>query len=241
MAATKMWSKRLQKEMIMYKGQVQRFVTTVTSDIPAAISHIGALINTLEEYIAAGTAKDTELPPELAAYFGGPGGEGVMSRGKSGAAAIKPFVHLRKLTPSAAARTPIQTAANPPATWSIPSLAEEPLGKLPVTYSEPLPTDRVVFVKDSPESHEIFLERIPGALAGDSGWFIGRLIQKDPNAVAMTIADLLAVRPDLRNLLSLPPGWLVAIEQTGIVGVLNERDENLWPPEGEQPKEEKAA
>src|ERR1700722_2896467 len=43
LANTKRWSKQLHKEGLLYKGGMQRFQTTVSSDVPGAIAHLGAL------------------------------------------------------------------------------------------------------------------------------------------------------------------------------------------------------
>jgi len=114
MAATKSWSKRLQKEMVMYKGMMQRFTTTVTTDVPAAVSALGALIHTLQEYAAVAPGKEAELSPDLAAYFGAEPGAASMARGKAGEVAAKPFSHLRQRTPSATSRASIAAAAEAP-------------------------------------------------------------------------------------------------------------------------------
>src|SRR5262249_46634732 len=82
LAAVKYWSKRLQKEMLLYKGAIQRFVTTVSGDLGAAISHLGGLISALQEYTALNIAVDAKLDPAVADYFSAGGGAS-MSRGKS--------------------------------------------------------------------------------------------------------------------------------------------------------------
>jgi hypothetical protein len=51
---TKQWSRRLQKEILMYKGQVQRFATSVQSDIPVAVSKLDGMTAALEAYIGLG-------------------------------------------------------------------------------------------------------------------------------------------------------------------------------------------
>jgi len=230
MAATKSWSKRLQKEMVMYKGMMQRFTTTVTTDVPAAVSALGALIHTLQEYAAVAPGKEAELSPDLAAYFGAEPGAASMARGKAGEVAAKPFSHLRQRTPSATSRASIAAAAEAPKQWAAPALGEEGVDKLDVKWTPPAATDRVIIARDAPPGSEIFLERILGAPAGDSGWFVGNLVERETKTEAITVADLLAARPDLQGVLALPPGWLVVIEQSGLKAVLNERNDNLWPP-----------
>jgi uncharacterized protein YbdZ (MbtH family) len=228
MAATKQWSKRLQKELIMYKGQMQRFQTTVTSDVPAAVGHLGALIHALQEYAAAQGSREMEMPAELQAYFSA-GGEGMMSRGKAGESVKKPFAHLRRRTPSAPSRVGVKTAAEAPKAWAAASVAESGLERMEIEFKPPAAAERVILARDAPAGTGIFLERVNGALPGDSGWFIGNLIEKETPTEAITVADLLAVRPDFEHFLALPAGWLVVIEESGIKAVLNDRNENIWP------------
>jgi hypothetical protein len=85
LAATKSWAKRLQKELVLYKGAMQRCQTMVTSDVPAAVNHLGSLIYALQEYFAAQAkggegAAAAQIDPALAAYFEGQAGPGSMKR-----------------------------------------------------------------------------------------------------------------------------------------------------------------
>ena len=228
MAATKQWAKRLQKEAIMYKGQLQRFQTTVSSDIPAAVSHLGALIHTIQEYEAAQGKGEVEMPAELQAYFSAGAGEGQMSRGRTGETIKKPFVHLRRRTPSAASRA-VLPSAEAPKEWKAAALIETGVEHMPIEFKHPASTERVIIARDAPGGEEIFLERVNGALPGDSGWFIGNLIERETQTEAITVADLLAVRPDFAPFLALPSGWLLVIEKSGVKALLDDKNENLWP------------
>jgi hypothetical protein len=80
--ATKQWSKRLQKEMLLYKGAMQRFVTSVSSDVPAAANHLGQLVHAIQEYAALNPGAEVSVDPGLAAYFteSGAPGAGSMAR-----------------------------------------------------------------------------------------------------------------------------------------------------------------
>jgi hypothetical protein len=229
MAATKSWAKRLQKELMLYKGQIQRFQTTITSDVPGATAHLGALIHTLQEYQAmAEPGRDASIPAELAAYFSG-GGEGGMSRGTAGGARPPPpYAHLRRRTPSPPSRAVLPAMAKAPDKWAAAQLPEGGLETLQLEWAAPAATDRLIATRDAASGEEIFLERIKGAAAGDSGWYIGRIAVTESPAEAIQTGDLLAVRPDLERLLMLPVGYLVVIEAGGIAAVLNERDENIW-------------
>ncbi len=51
-AAVKKYLSRLQKEALLYKGQVQRLSTSVQNDLPTAVHKISAMLVTLEQYAA---------------------------------------------------------------------------------------------------------------------------------------------------------------------------------------------
>ena len=50
--AVKRYTQKLQKEILLYKGQVQRFATTVQSDVPVWAAKLDAMVGKLEEYVA---------------------------------------------------------------------------------------------------------------------------------------------------------------------------------------------
>ena len=54
-AACKQWTRRLQKEIMMYKGGVTRFTSTVDGDVPRALARLDAMAGSLEAYAALGT------------------------------------------------------------------------------------------------------------------------------------------------------------------------------------------
>jgi hypothetical protein len=61
--AVKRYTQKLQKEILIYKGQVQRFATTVQSDVPVWAAKLDAMIAKLEEYVAlAAPTSDVALP-----------------------------------------------------------------------------------------------------------------------------------------------------------------------------------
>lgn len=52
LVATKQYTRRLQKEIEVYKGSVQRLATTVQADLPTGAALLDGLIIKLEEYLA---------------------------------------------------------------------------------------------------------------------------------------------------------------------------------------------
>ncbi len=49
--AVKKYANRLQKEILAYKGQVQRFSTTVQSDVPTAVARLDQISDILDRYV----------------------------------------------------------------------------------------------------------------------------------------------------------------------------------------------
>src|SRR5206468_11666564 len=48
---TRTYARKLQKEILSYKGSVQRFVTAVTADVPVALSRLESLAGALDGYV----------------------------------------------------------------------------------------------------------------------------------------------------------------------------------------------
>ena len=59
LAAVRRYAKKLPREIEVYKGTVQRFATTVQTDLPTAAGKLDAMIRKLEEYAALGPAAAT--------------------------------------------------------------------------------------------------------------------------------------------------------------------------------------
>ena len=83
LAAVRKYAKKLPREIEVYKGSVQRFATTVQSDLPTAAGKLDAMIRKLEEYAALGpaaVASTTIGADESAATF--ESGAASMARGE---------------------------------------------------------------------------------------------------------------------------------------------------------------
>jgi hypothetical protein len=63
LAATKKYARVLQRELQTYKGSVQRFATTVQSDIPVAVATLDSLVEALEAYVALAPGEPTAGAP----------------------------------------------------------------------------------------------------------------------------------------------------------------------------------
>lgn len=62
------YTRRLQKEILLYRGQVQRLTNSVQIEVPMTASHLDNLVTSLEAYLAGGRAEEATASPEVAAW-----------------------------------------------------------------------------------------------------------------------------------------------------------------------------
>ena len=67
---TKQWARKLAKEILMYKGHMQRFSTAISADIPVAAGHLDRMLAALQAYIALTVPAGTPEPAAAAAATG---------------------------------------------------------------------------------------------------------------------------------------------------------------------------
>ena len=220
----KRYTPRLQKEISIYKGGVQRLSTTVSADIPVAISRLDKMCAALEAYAAltstGGGADDSgQLFQQMA-----------RAMGEEGPAVID-YRPMRQKTAN------VDRKAAPPGdvrlvTWGdglLPEQERELFSKIATNRKAPKPEDLVVVENNAWESSKIYLERTSGD-EGDSGWYLGRNDNGPEGAgnISMPVADLLQSRTDLTEILALPPGFLLTIDATGVTAVLDEKGKEVW-------------
>lgn len=90
--------------------------------------------------------------------------------------------------------------------------------------------DKVVIAKGALHLERVFLERTADVEKGDSGWYIGPAVntEEQPPLEAIYVFELLKHRPDLLQVLALPPGYLVVFDRDKIESVLNGDDVDVW-------------
>lgn len=228
LAATKRWSRVMQKEVEMYKGGVQRFATTVQSGIPAGVAALESLATKLDAYIAA----------QMAAGYGGgtPAGsvagpsDPSMSRG--GAMAMpagspEEIAQLKEQAPSAQAR-----AAAPLATevrfQVAPLNDEQRTAVASVANDAPAPSEGKVFIETSAATApRIFLHRAEPTSPDDTGWSVAPAAGGAEWSAA-PVKYLLQARPDLADLLGLPTGFSAIIDDGGLATVTDPQQRIVW-------------
>jgi hypothetical protein len=222
------YTPRLQKEMSIYKGGVQRLGTTVSSDIPIAIGRLDRMVAAIEAYaalsVSGGGADD-----------GGASLFNSMARalGEMGEAPKVPdFKPMRQKTAAvdrkAAPAGDIRLEA-----WSDGMITEgerELFSKIASERNQPDPALKVIVEQAAWQSKQIFLERVViEDDRTDSGWFLGRADGQDGGGnISMPIGDLLQSRQDLKEVLTLPSGFLVLIGETGVTTILDDKGKDVW-------------
>jgi hypothetical protein len=230
--AVKQWSRRLQKELLMYKGQTQRFATSTSVDIPLAATVLGNMIVRLETYASlapenarsgVGTAESTAA--------GGAGGGMARAIGGDAASIAARFAELRGSTPTTPVRAeaPVESISLSP--LKVQAIAEsdvETLAGLPGV--QPVdPAGTLVISNAIADKQRLYMERVAPSKPGDTGWFVGPAeIGPNPFSVTVPVKDVLDARPDWAALLSLPQGSLVIIDVGAIGVVLNSTNQDLW-------------
>lgn len=100
----------------------------------------------------------------------------------------------------------------------------------------PAPDRRVVIAQGVFDGADPFLVRLHPASPSDSGWYIGVSDEGAGAApvpatiAALSIEQILAARPDWRDLLALPEGTLAVLSPSGVELLLDSTDEVVWSP-----------
>jgi hypothetical protein len=99
--------------------------------------------------------------------------------------------------------------------WERPTNLD--IERMPVTDE-----DKVIVARTSKEHYDIYLVRISGCSSDDSGWYIGPSDGTKPDKFeGMTVSDLLKVRPDMKEILTLPTGYFVMMRGNTVKTVID--------------------
>ncbi len=224
----KRYTPRLQKEISIYKGGVQRLATTVSSDIPMAVGRLDRMVAAVEAYAAlslAGGGAD-DAAGQLFANMARALGEMEPARPD-----YKPL-RLKTAGVDRKTATPRDIRLEKWSDGMIRDQERELFQKIAAEKKAP-PTELTIVVEDGAwQSAKIYLERIAGE-DGDSGWYLGKG-ERDAAAknVSMSVGDFLQARQDLAEVLTLPVGYLVTLDSTGVTTVLDDKGTDVWAPIG---------
>jgi len=229
LVATRKWAKRLAKEILVYKGDVQRFATNVQVDLPAATAKLENYLLALDAYVslrpeAPGGADKGYAVDEAAGMGRASSGERKLPRDI--------FRSLRAKTAPADLRAAAAPGSVGPEPWKCLILGADQtdvisslnLRRLPIAVEY-----NVIIAQEAALSEQIYLQRLAPSYGTDSGWYIGSAdAPGSSNLRAVQMGALLAFRADFRDILGLPEGFLVVIEKGVITAILDAEDNLLW-------------
>lgn len=219
------WIPRLQKEISVFKGGVQRLTTTVLADIPVALSRLNKMIAALKQYAALSiTAGGVMEGMEEAAQ--------TMARAAAELTVRADYSAQRAKT-GAVDRAQAVAGSVRLEKWSdglVSDREREILNKLDADRKPVDPQQTVLIEETAWQSARIYLERTAAAAdVTDTGWFLGRADGiEGTRHLKVSVAELLEVRPDLADVLALPAGWLLVIDLGGVAAVLDEKGSDVW-------------
>ena len=116
--------------------------------------------------------------------------------------------------------------------WTLPVLpteARQAVSNLKQSAERIDADQTLIIARGAWSASEIFLERRPSDLPKDSGWYLAST--SATGIVALTrilVRDLLEVRPDFVELLSLNAGILAIIDSFGVRSIYTAAGEDLW-------------
>jgi hypothetical protein len=228
--AVKQWTRRLQKEILLYKGQVQRFASTLASDVPVAVAALEQMVGTLEEYVGLAP---TEVQSQ-GAGFSRDSAAG-MARGDGTEAAKQPvaFPSLRQHTPPPERRRNAIDTDISPSMWRPGAMSifdHEIFDQLDLPLNDLDEKLTLTLADKCWENQSVYLEHAEPADEQDSGWYVGSVAHDNspPKLVRAKLGDLLKLRTDFREILRLPSGTLAVFDGGGVVAVLTSKDRDVW-------------
>ena len=219
---------RLNKQMMEFTGQTTRLSTTVQAEVPAAVGELDRMVTLLDQYVSMSTPATVRSTSDEA-------GAGAMGRPAEGKAEEKEidWRALRSATPAPSIRAGAERGLLSFGPWKsaeVRVIELDALKLIELPRLEPAAEEIVVLARDVNEREAIYLERLEPAFGADSGWYFGSAepVADRGRLIALTVGDVLAMRPDLASILALPRGVLVGVEERGIAAILSGDDTDVW-------------
>ncbi len=244
-AATKRNLRQLQRELTLYKGNVQQLASMVNGRLQLGAEELRRAVEQLERYVHA--APESPAPAEQHSAGG-------MGCGEAGAEAVEEAIGitplpdgaaeresaaadelLRRRTPRSQARGGAKRGESAPV---LPDVPREMLDALGDRMPEESPGKYELLtslVGSGVWSGAIYLERGAPAFSGDTGWHIGPAGAEGPGArecVTITVGRVASGRPEVARLLSLPVGWLLRAEGGRFVRAVDALGRTMWESAG---------
>lgn len=251
--ACKQWARRLQKEIMLYKGGVTRFTSTLGGDVPRALAKLDAMAGSLEAYatLAAGARAGAASGSGGGGFADALDGSSMARSPDEASPAAEPFggldiAALRENVPPADIRVGAPAADLREEPWSetIPALPQDVRKRLIHLNQIGQPigeNDTLIVAKGSWSATRIYFVRNGAAGPGDTGWYLAPTDLKGITALhKVPVRDLLEVRPDFRELLALPERHLIIIDAGGIRSIFTPTGDDVWAGNRESAPDEPA-
>jgi hypothetical protein len=222
----KSWTKRIQKEYVMYRGHVSRFANDV-AQVPGAVANLANVIERLEKY--TGMAPATVGEPEAVGAGAGTGaGEGgAMTRSADEApkeGGIDP-ADLRSRSPSEQAIASAKVVEGP-VSLSCGQVRPDQLEHVRgLAANAPGKGEKVLVTPGIESVGKVYLHRMEAALGV---WLAGPVEGGAPSEYnSTTVGSFVAARPDLAPILALPTGSIAVVDAGGLAAVFDDRNRNV--------------
>jgi hypothetical protein len=206
----------------------------VQAEVPASVAELDRMVRLLDEYVAMHTPSAARSTSEADA----------MGRGAAGAEARAveskiDWLALRSSTPTPSVRGGAEAGLMFFGPWKSPVLKvaeQDAVQSLELKRDEPDAQQKMVLARDVNGAAAIYLERMEPAAMYDSGWYIGPADAPPAGVevIVLSVADVLAMRPDLAKVLALPQGVLLGIDAKGLAAIYDPDDADLFAPLSEQ-------
>lgn len=210
----------LQKELQNYSGSVQRFSTDVMTNLPNTAAKLETMQEQLEQYVNLAVPQEVGSSPET-------GSEASMARGDS----QKPQVPSEQWPAPQNRHGPLVDGANFLLTQTpLTGPHRLAIAMMKVKRVVPEPIQWVTISADLKQPEDVYLHRANPTEAADSGWYVSAVHQEQRGNenIRITVETLLEVRPDWREMLSLPIDFVVIMAAGSIANVYNEKGEDMW-------------
>ncbi len=229
--ATKRWQRVLDRELTMYKGQVQPFARALEGDIPEALTTIDRMLDSLDKYVRlqAPSIDDPRLKQKLEEFE-------AEDRATESASAVETgpseWTSLRMNSPGRGVRDQIAMTGRLDSAGGT-TINQDDIARLKAlnpAIDPPDDYDKIVLGPSVLGRRRLYVERMEFGSHGDCGWYVGAVPCDPPGAKHLGVAvfTLLKAHPDLIELLNLPRGWLAVVEDGRIVAVLDPKNIDVW-------------
>lgn len=226
------WLPQLEKEIYAYKGQIQGLNNSLEVDIPTAAVHLDNMIDALEAYAALPVPEGVPIVADSASTDSTTPAEDMTTMARR--AVVPPdaddnkYQLLRDCTPSPTVRNSIPLASEN-CRWisnsEISSTLLDAIASIDVDRKPISDDEKVVISRSRGQQQKIYLERSGQTDKGDSGWYIGIIDDTGAEGYdAIRVAELLEIRPDFSEILTLPVGFLVVLDGASVEVIVDPQD-----------------